>query len=69
MKTETIKLVFDGDDLGDIELIYVCESCGDQASVDPTFFEQSGTPICGNYDCKGEGDDMTILCVRIEHHD
>lgn len=37
-----------------------CEECHTQTKVHPTFYEESGTPICG--DC---GDDMSYLNTQV----
>lgn len=54
------------DQLGRIMLRFICErpndspdDCSGPAEVDPTFFEQSGEPVCG---C---GDDMVIDTAQI----
>lgn len=53
------------EDLGNVWLTYRCETCSDTSEVDPTFFENSGTPICGNDSCEDEGGDMTVEQVHV----
>ena len=52
------------DKLGSIILNYVCEGRdfnGESASVDPTFFETSGSPICST--C---GENMRVFSAQIK---
>lgn len=53
------------DELGNIDLVFVCEGCSETANVDPTFFQTSGNPICGNEECPTEGDDMVAFAAHI----
>ena len=80
MNTTTIH--FDRNELDNIQLTYRCDHCDTTETVEPTFFEQSGTPVC--FRCDGdmeifqaavktetptvlnEGDAMTIF-VKIAH--
>ena len=42
----TTTLHFDSIELGNIQLTYRCDHCDTTATVDPTFFEQAGNPVC-----------------------
>ena len=46
--------------LGHIELHHECESCGDEATVDPSFFMDAGNPVCG--ECE---EDMVITGATV----
>ena len=38
-----------------------CECCGDTAEVNPTFYAEAGTPMCGECD-----DDMVYVKTQIQ---
>ena len=42
-------------------LCWKCPECGDTAEVDPTFFQDSGTPMCGECDT-----DMVYVKTQIQ---
>lgn len=45
-------------------LIWRCATCGMTAEVPPTFFEESGTPICHS-DRECDGNDMKYIETRL----
>ena len=53
-------IIISEDNLGAITLNYICENDGEMAEVDPTFFEHSGSPVCG--EC---GEDMTVFSAVV----
>lgn len=44
-------------------LYYQCETCGTEVSVNPWFFEDSGTPVCAGVDPECDGDDMKFVRI------
>lgn len=58
-------IVVDEFSLGNVTLNYICPECNEMVGVDPNFFENAGTPICGNEECDNEGDDMTVMSVHV----
>ena len=44
-----------------VRLTWDCPICHDRVKVPPTFFQESGVPMCG--DC---GDDMEFICTEIK---
>ena len=57
------------DQLGNISLRYYCDGCHEIVTVDPTFFQESGTPICGNDSCQLEGEDMEVIDMPLDLDD
>jgi hypothetical protein len=51
--------------LGNISIRFYCDSCHEIAEVDPTFFQESGTPCCGNDSCRLVGEDMEVIGATI----
>ncbi len=67
MATIETTITLGEDELSNVRLMFVCETCNEQAEVDPTFFQNSGNPICSglddSYDC--DGDDMIVYAVTV----
>lgn len=63
-----VSLYIGSDNLECVTLFYICENCGTEMRVKPTFFEEAGVPMCGNMECDKEGDDMTINGVGVTHY-
>jgi hypothetical protein len=46
--------------------VWECLKCGEKAEVNPTFYEESGTPVCSGEKDRGcDGDDMTYVKTQI----
>ena len=44
--------------------IWKCPKCGHEADIPPTFYENSGNPICDQFD-ECEGCEMTYVETRL----
>lgn len=45
--------------------VWMCPECGTVARVSPSFYEESGEPVCGNPDCSSKGEIMGYIHTQI----
>lgn len=49
----------------EVRHVWRCPTCKKTVTLPPTFYADSGTPICTNFDCEFEGGDLEYRYTEV----